>query len=83
MTILISYDVSDKQVEFKKTLIALKYEDTFLISGVKKPLPESTLCKAGSNEKAAISDTVTAAKNLKIKLERAVAVNVAGIDMYT
>ena len=82
MAILISYDVSDKNAEFKNILMGKGYEASFTLAGVPKPLPESTLIKTNGTERAAINDMRTAAQQLQIELERAVAVSMAGIELF-
>jgi len=83
MAILVSYDVSDnKQAEFKAEMVVRGYADAFPIGGAGKPLPESTLIKANGTERAATVDMAQVAQKLGIKLEKAVAVNVSGIEVY-
>lgn len=82
MVVLISYDVSDKNAEFKQNLIGQGYLDFFILAGVRKPLPESTLINLSDTERGAISAMRTAAGQLGITLEKAVAVSMAGIDIF-
>ncbi len=75
--VLISYDVSSKQIDMKNTLKASPYnynETMKMDSGTIYNLPSTTLWKANSNSAQAKADMLAAAKYLNITLTKAIAV---------
>lgn len=75
MDILLSYDVSDKQGEVKRTLKQLGYYSEFTFREVTIRLPNTTVWKKNTSDvDQAITDIQNIASSLGIQLERAIAV---------
>lgn len=73
--VLISYDVNDKNQEVKAALLALKYYDRFNLGSSKVyMLPNTTLCHETKSSDQAMADMKKVCSNLRVTLERAVAV---------
>jgi len=74
--VLISYDVSAKNPEVKAALIALDYYDHFTLGTASKVyyLPNTTLWHKTKSSDQAMSDMKKVCAELKVTLEKAVAV---------
>lgn len=72
--VLISYDVSDKNPEVKAALKALIYYDAFKIGDKQYDLPNTTLWHKSKTSDEAMADMKKVCSDLKVKLEKAVAV---------
>lgn len=77
MKVLISYDVSAKNPEVKAALLALNYYDHFTLGNTSKvyQLPDTTLWHKTKSSDQAMSDMKKVCTELKVTLEKAVAVN--------
>ena len=75
--VLISYDIDKSHVQVKRALELLGYRDSFKYKGDQKIyyLPETTLWHSEKSSNRAITDLQTISRNLKVKLEKAIAVN--------
>ena len=73
--VLISYDVSDKNPEVKAALKALNYYDYFTLGTSKVyNLPNTTLWHKSKSSDQAMADMKKVCSDLRVTLERAVAV---------
>jgi hypothetical protein len=75
-SILISYDVSDKNKEVKDALVALGYREFWKNRDNPKiyHLPNTTLWHESKNSNQGLADMQSVCTNLKVKLEKAVSV---------
>jgi len=75
-SILISYDVSDKNPEVKTALIALGYVKTWKNTGAPKvyTLPNTTLWHPSKSSNQGLIDMQSVCTRLKVTLEKAVSV---------
>ena len=79
MDAVITYDVSDKQSDVKKEMLARGYMDHWSVTDktTKKKttyyLPYTTLWKKVDDLATALADIQAVAQKLKVKLERAIA----------
>ncbi|MFV8369615.1 hypothetical protein [Flavobacterium sp. LB2R40] len=76
MKVLISYDVSAKNPEVKAAMLALNYHDRFTLGTASKVyhLPDTTLWHKAKSSDQAMSDMKKVCAELKVTLEKAVAV---------
>lgn len=75
MYVLLTYDVSDKQSDVKKSLLEKDYVASFPTGGKTVYLPDTTVCKLNSSDfKAALKDIQSIAAEHKVTLRRAIAV---------
>lgn len=74
--VLISYDVSAKNPEVKAALLALNYYDHFISGTASKVyhLPDTTLWHKTKSSDQAMSDMKKVCAELKVTLEKALAV---------
>lgn len=72
--LLISYDVSAKNTEVKAALLALNYYDYFTQDGKNYHLPNTTLFHQKKSSDQAMADMKKVCVDLKVTLEKAVAV---------
>ncbi|SFD56318.1 hypothetical protein [Flavobacterium phragmitis] len=74
-TVLISYDVSDKNPEVKAALKALNYSDSYTLGSSKVYyLPNTTLWHKAKSSDQAMADMKKVCNELRVTLEKAVAV---------
>lgn len=75
--VLISYDVRAKNPEVKAALLVLNYYDNFKLVTAPKvyQMPDTTLWHKGKSSDQAMSDIQKVCAELKVNLEKAVAVN--------
>ena len=74
--VLISYDVNAKNPEVKAALIALNYYDYFTLGASKVyHLPDTTLWHKSKSTDQAMADMKKVCTDLKVTLEKAVAVD--------
>ncbi|MFN3754525.1 hypothetical protein [Flavobacterium sp.] len=75
--VLISYDVSAKNPEVKAALLALNYYDHFTLGSASRvyELPNTTLWHKTKSSDQAMSDMKKVCADLRVTLEKAVAVN--------
>ena len=78
--ILITYDVSGRQVEMKSELKTLGYSDSWQASGKTYYLPNTTLWKKDVSASQGKTDMINTANKLSISLERAIAVEFSSWD---
>ncbi len=74
MSALVTYDVSSKQAEVKKKLVAKGYQDRWPSEGKQVYLPDTTLWHESKTPAEARDDVTQVAKELSVTLERCVAV---------
>ncbi|GEN75168.1 hypothetical protein [Chryseobacterium hagamense] len=72
--LLISYDVDMKHSEVKNAMLTLNYYDGFRQDGESYDLPNTTLCHQAKSSDQAMADIKKVCSDLKVTLEKAVAV---------
>ena len=76
MKTLLTYDVSQKHTEIKSELLTKGYKKKYtLSSGVECNLPNTTVWKDNTSPTAAIADLTGITDKLRVRLERAFAVD--------
>lgn len=80
MSVLLTYDVDKLHISYKKALKAKGYSDYWTANNNTYYLPNTTLWKKDGAVTTAKTDMQNVAATLKIKLERAIAVEFSSWD---
>lgn len=76
--VILTYDIDDEHIKFKKELKKLKYSDQ--IQGSKESkvnLPNTTMYHSSKTAKEAREDAKAVAKKLQVNLERCIAIEIS------